>query len=303
MAWLFRVPGLVIALILSGLVSISYSLWLSTVRYGMRVDLKGSLAALVAALASALPVLLIVYYSVLPSLGNVIIGGLVYLLAYLTLAPLFGAVKRTDLQTLAPILGQISILRPATPLCESWTYLRVGNGPTFCSICLLADEAQICAALASFKSIFSLLLESNNNEDTCSHAVLLRARWMHWRYGLWLGVVNLSFPVSSRRSARGQASLRPRAACPAGSLDRMRGRRSSAESGMIWKTCGAALSASSGFKELERAALSRPYMEAVSSRRTENGLETLRQRDLLTSTYTALFSSSGGGNLSCSGVS
>jgi len=116
MAWLFRVPGLIIALILSGLVSISYGLWLSTVRYGMRVDLKSSFAALVAALASALPVLLIVYYSVLPSLANVIIGGLLYLLAYLTLAPLFGAVKRTDLQTLAPILGQIRILRPPTSM-------------------------------------------------------------------------------------------------------------------------------------------------------------------------------------------
>lgn len=75
---------------------------------------------LVATLASALPVLLIVYYSALPSLANVIIGGLVYLLAYLTLAPLLGAVKRTDLQTLARILGQIRILR--TPYQH---YLRV----------------------------------------------------------------------------------------------------------------------------------------------------------------------------------
>ena len=37
-------------------------------------------------------------------------------MAYLTLAPLFRAVKRTDVQTLASILGQIKILKPVTSL-------------------------------------------------------------------------------------------------------------------------------------------------------------------------------------------
>jgi len=80
----------------------------------MRVDLVGSFLTLACALTFALPVLPIVYYSVLPSLLKVILGGLVYLAAYLTLAPLFRAVKHTDVQTLAPILSQIRILKPVT---------------------------------------------------------------------------------------------------------------------------------------------------------------------------------------------
>jgi hypothetical protein len=40
----------------------------------------------------------------------------IYLAAYLTLAPVFKAIRRTDLEILAPILGQIRILRPATNL-------------------------------------------------------------------------------------------------------------------------------------------------------------------------------------------
>lgn len=116
MAWIHRVPGLIVALVLSGLVSTSFGLWLATRRYGMRVNLKASVATLAAASASALPTLLLVLRSPLPSIANVIIGGFIYLVAYLTLAPLFGAVKRTDLQLLAPILGQIKILRPATDL-------------------------------------------------------------------------------------------------------------------------------------------------------------------------------------------
>jgi hypothetical protein len=45
---------------------------------------------------------------------NVLIGAAIYLAAYLTLAPVFKAIKRTDLEILAPILGQIRILKPAT---------------------------------------------------------------------------------------------------------------------------------------------------------------------------------------------
>lgn len=116
MAWAHGVSGMIVALILSSVVSTSFGLWLATKRYGMRVDLVGSFLTLACALTSALPVLPIIHYSTLPSLVKVILACLVYLAAFLTLAPLFRAVKRTDLETLAPILGQIKILRPFTGL-------------------------------------------------------------------------------------------------------------------------------------------------------------------------------------------
>jgi len=116
MAWVYGVPGMIVALMLASLISTSFGLWLATGRYGMRVDLVGSFLTLACALTSALPVLPIVYYSTLPSLAKVILAGLVYLAAFLTLAPLFRAVKRTDVQTLASILGQIKILKPVTSL-------------------------------------------------------------------------------------------------------------------------------------------------------------------------------------------
>jgi O-antigen/teichoic acid export membrane protein len=116
MASLWRVPGLIVALVLSALVATSFGLRIATRRYEMRVDLKSSLRTLAAALASTLPILPIVYYSPLPSLANVLLGGSIYLAAYLTLAPLFRAIKRTDLEILAPILGQIRVLKPITNL-------------------------------------------------------------------------------------------------------------------------------------------------------------------------------------------
>jgi O-antigen/teichoic acid export membrane protein len=114
MASLWRVPGLIAAMVLSALVSTSFGLRIATGRYGMQLDLRNSLRTLGAALTSTLPVLPIVYYSPLPSLANVLLGGSVYLAAYLTLVPLFRAIKRSDIRILAPILGQIRTIKPVT---------------------------------------------------------------------------------------------------------------------------------------------------------------------------------------------
>jgi O-antigen/teichoic acid export membrane protein len=123
MAWLYRVPGSIFAVILSALVSIIFGLSLAFRRYGIQVDVWGLLRALAASLASTLPILPIVYYSPLPSLVNVLIAAPIYLAAYLTVAPLFGAVKRADLQVLIPILGQIKILKSATGLILAYETL------------------------------------------------------------------------------------------------------------------------------------------------------------------------------------
>lgn len=116
MTSLYRVPGSMVAVILSALVSTAFGLRLAVRKYGMQVDLGGLIRTLVASLVSALSILPIVYYSPLPSLANALIGASIYLAAYLTVAPLFRAVKRADLQILIPILRQIRVLRPATGL-------------------------------------------------------------------------------------------------------------------------------------------------------------------------------------------
>lgn len=116
MAWLYRMPGLIVAMVLSSLVSIVFGLGLATGKYGMQISLRGSLAALLAAVTSALPILPLVYYSPLPSLANVLVGTVAYLVAYLTLAPLFKAIRLADFEILAPIFGQIRFLKPIANL-------------------------------------------------------------------------------------------------------------------------------------------------------------------------------------------
>jgi O-antigen/teichoic acid export membrane protein len=120
MTWLYRVPGLIAALLLSALVATVFALSLLAGTYGMHLDLRGSLAALAAATASALPILPLVYHSPLPSFMNSLVGAAIYLAAYLTLAPAFKAIKRSDIEILSPLLGRITILKPATDLIFSY---------------------------------------------------------------------------------------------------------------------------------------------------------------------------------------
>jgi stage V sporulation protein B len=126
----WRVPGLIVALVISDFVATGFGLKIANSRYGMRVDLKGSVGALAAALVSGLPILLISYYSQLASLANLMIGATVYVVIYLSLAPVFRAVRRTDLQILSSILGRIRVLRPVTNLVlayETWVLNAVAG--------------------------------------------------------------------------------------------------------------------------------------------------------------------------------
>jgi O-antigen/teichoic acid export membrane protein len=134
MAWLFDVPGVIVAVVMSALVATGFGLWLTTGTYGMTVDFRKSAATLTAALVSTLPVLLFLQNSpflsprfvgwlffmqnssflFFPAVANVVVSVPIYLAAYLTLVPALGAIEQTDFHTLAPIFGQIKILGTAT---------------------------------------------------------------------------------------------------------------------------------------------------------------------------------------------
>jgi len=107
-----RVPGVIIAMVLSTLISTGYGLNLAVRRYGMGIDLKGSLLTLLASLMAGVPTCMFTSVSTFPSLANVLLGASIYLLAYLTLAPLLHVVTLSDLHQLRPILLRIRFLKP-----------------------------------------------------------------------------------------------------------------------------------------------------------------------------------------------
>jgi len=76
-----------------------------------RPDLKAGGKILLAALAAAIPTIVLIQ---LDGAGvgvvNLVVGGLLYLLVYLTLAPILGAVEKQDILNLRTLLGGTRIV-------------------------------------------------------------------------------------------------------------------------------------------------------------------------------------------------
>jgi O-antigen/teichoic acid export membrane protein len=120
------VRGLILAIILSALAGTGFGLRIVIRKYDMRISWGASLRIVVAALIAAVPVLPIVLLTPLPSYADALLGALVYLVTYLTLIPLLGAVTGDDLRVLAPILRQIKWLRPLTSLVLAYETRLIG---------------------------------------------------------------------------------------------------------------------------------------------------------------------------------
>jgi O-antigen/teichoic acid export membrane protein len=109
---LYGVPGLIITFLISNLLSLTYGLTVAIKKFNVNLDFKASLKIYTASFLSAIPTLLFLHLSPFNNLPNLIIGGSLYLLAYLTLIPITGAITQTDIQNLTPILRKIKTLWP-----------------------------------------------------------------------------------------------------------------------------------------------------------------------------------------------
>ena len=111
LAWLWGPFGLLIAYILSIATSTVYGLRQTSVKHDARPDLRASGRILLAALAAAVPTLgLIQLDGAGVGVVNLVVGGLLYLGVYLTLAPILGAVEKQDILNLRTLLGGTRIV-------------------------------------------------------------------------------------------------------------------------------------------------------------------------------------------------
>jgi O-antigen/teichoic acid export membrane protein len=111
LTWLWGPLGLLIAYILSNATSTVYGVNRASVRFGARPDLKVSGRILLAALGAAIPTVgLIQLGGAGVGVLSLIIGGLLYLAVYLTLAPILGAMDKQDILNLRTLLGGTRIV-------------------------------------------------------------------------------------------------------------------------------------------------------------------------------------------------
>lgn len=116
LASFWSVAGLVVASVLSAAATILYAVRKASFKFDVHVDLKANARILLAALISAIPTILtallfqIVKLTQIPIL-NLIVGGLVYLIVYLTLVPVVGAASISDINNLKTMFLRIPIVR------------------------------------------------------------------------------------------------------------------------------------------------------------------------------------------------
>ena len=109
----FGVLGLIVSMIMSGVVSLVYGLWVAVCRFGMVFDVKSVMKIYLAAFLSAIPVFVVVScFSLFGCLVNLFLAVLVFVGVYLVLVPVVGAVKEEDINNLRSIFGKIRVLAP-----------------------------------------------------------------------------------------------------------------------------------------------------------------------------------------------
>ena len=109
----FGVLGLIVSMIMSGVVSLVYGLWVAVHRFGMVFDVKSVMKIYLAAFLSAIPVFVVVScFSLFGCLVNLFLAVLVFVGVYLVLVPVVGAVKEEDINNLRSIFGEIRVLAP-----------------------------------------------------------------------------------------------------------------------------------------------------------------------------------------------
>jgi O-antigen/teichoic acid export membrane protein len=105
LTWLWGPLGVLAAYILAGAISTVYGVNRASVMFGAHPDLKASGRILLVSLGAAVPTIALIRLDAMGiGISNLIVGGLLFLVIYLTLAPIAGAVDKWDVSNLRSLL-------------------------------------------------------------------------------------------------------------------------------------------------------------------------------------------------------
>lgn len=109
----FGILGLIATILVAGIPSLVMGLWWVKEHYGFSVDWLSSTKIYLTSGTAAAITYIILFKLNTCSWMKLVTGGMIFIIIYLTMAPLIGAVNKTDLNNLREILGGI---RPLYPL-------------------------------------------------------------------------------------------------------------------------------------------------------------------------------------------
>jgi len=108
----YGVPGLIVAFLIASGAGNAYGSYTARVNHRMQFDYRSTLKIYFIALVSSVLPFSLLQFSPLPKLFNVVIGALLYLIAFATLIPLARIINHSELQTATQVLQRIKPLAP-----------------------------------------------------------------------------------------------------------------------------------------------------------------------------------------------
>jgi O-antigen/teichoic acid export membrane protein len=112
----FGIPGFIVASLLASLALLGYGLFLGKRMYNVTPELSVALRIYLSSFLSLFVLFLFLRVSPFASILNLALGGTVFLMTYLTLLPLSGAVKRVDVLNFETMFSRFKMLRPVLKL-------------------------------------------------------------------------------------------------------------------------------------------------------------------------------------------
>jgi O-antigen/teichoic acid export membrane protein len=101
LTWFYRVPGFILASIISSLIGLTYLGWTAYHEYNLNLNLKYALKTLTISIISSLPALTLTFIP--HHLIRLITSAIIFIIIYLTLAPLMKIIENKDINNLTLI--------------------------------------------------------------------------------------------------------------------------------------------------------------------------------------------------------
>lgn len=120
LTWLYKVPGFICSLIISGTPSLAYLAFTAHSKYGLEFDSINIMKICMASLLSSTPTLILTLYLPQSQLIKLILAAATFSLAYLTSAPIIGAIKLEDINNLTLITEDIKPISKLSRIAISY---------------------------------------------------------------------------------------------------------------------------------------------------------------------------------------
>mgnify|MGYP000064710915 CR=1 FL=1 len=114
LTYLFKIPGLIAAIIVSSLIGTLYGLSIAKLRFKVEIETKKIIRVYLASLIPAIPIVMLQKSLLLTGLTQMIIGASLYLTLYTTITPLTKTITKNELEEVKTIIYKTKPLKILT---------------------------------------------------------------------------------------------------------------------------------------------------------------------------------------------